>query len=184
MRSLSVAIAALLVAACTFVPTSARAQDSVKVGDQAPGFTLPAATRDSIRWSGVQLSDYIGRNNIVLAFYPADWSGGCTKEVCMMRDNFQALSDLDAQVFGISGDYVYSHYEWAKYHGLQFALLSDHDHTVAKAYQSYNPQSGFNRRTVFAIDRAGKVAYIDHNYIAGSNDSFDALKEGLRRLDK
>jgi peroxiredoxin Q/BCP len=165
-------------------PVAALAQDSLRVGDQAPGFTLPAATKDSIHWGGVKLSDYVGRNLVILAFYPADWSGGCTKEVCTMRDNFQALSDLDAQVFGISGDYVFSHYEWAKHHGLQFALLSDHDHAVAKAYQSYNANSGYNRRTIFVIDRAGKVAYIDRNYNVGSDESFNALKTGLRGLNQ
>lgn len=157
------------------------AGDNLAVGDRAPDFTLPAATKDSINFSGVHLSSVVGTSNIVLAFYPADWSGGCTKEMCTMRDNFSALSQLGATVFGISGDYVYSHREWAKYHSLQFALLSDHDHAVARLYQSYDPQEGYNLRTVFVVDKKGKIAYIDRAYKAGSQESFDNLKAALAR---
>jgi peroxiredoxin len=160
------------------------AQDSVKVGDRAPDFTLPAATKDSVIRSGVHLADRIGQNIIILAFYPADWSGGCTKEMCTMRDNFSTLSNLGADVFGISGDYVWAHHEWAKQQQFQFTLLSDHVHAVAKTYQSYNPQSGFNRRTVYLVDRTGKVAYIDRAYNPGSEESFNTLKAEVQRIKK
>jgi glutaredoxin-dependent peroxiredoxin len=160
------------------------AQDSVKVGDHAPDFTLPAATKDSVIRSGVHMADRIGRNNIVLAFYPADWSGGCTKEMCTMRDNFSSLSDLSADVLGISGDYVWAHHEWAKQQQFQFTLVSDHNHAVARSYQSYNPQSGFNRRTIYLVDRSGKIAYIDRAYDPGSEESFNKLKAELQRLKK
>ncbi|RPH36647.1 peroxiredoxin [bacterium] len=177
--------AAPILATCfLFLAQALCAQDSVKVGDRAPDFSLPGATKDSIIKAGVRLGDLVGRNNIILAFYPADWSGGCTKEMCTMRDNFASLSDLGADVFGVSGDYVYSHHEWAKYHNLQFTLLSDHNHAVAKAYQSYNPQSGLNRRTVYLVDRTGKVAYIDRAYDPGSDTSFNKLKAELQRIKK
>lgn len=163
---------------------SVLAQDSVKVGDRAPDFTLPAATRDSILKAGVHLADRIGHNNIVLAFYPADWSGGCTKEMCTMRDNFGALSDLGADVLAISGDYVWAHHEWARQEQFQFILVSDHKHDIARTYHSYNPQSGFNRRTIYVVDRTGKVAYIDRAYDPGSAESFNKLKDELQRLKK
>ena len=99
-----------------------------------------------------------------------------------MRDNFGELSELDATVFGISGDYVYSHREWAKHHNLQFGLLSDHNHDVAKKYDSYDPSSGYNIRTVYVIDRQGYIAYLDRAYRAGSTESFDRLKAALARL--
>lgn len=175
--------AALILAVCTLLfGQIAFAQDSVKVGDRAPDFTLPAATKDSVIKSGVHLADRIGRNNIILAFYPADWSGGCTKEMCTMRDNFGSLSGLGADVFGISGDYVFAHHEWAKQQQFQFTLLSDHNHAVARTYQSFNPQSGFNRRTIYLLDRNGKVAYIDRAYDPGSMDSFNRLKAELQRI--
>jgi len=155
--------------------------EPLRVGDKAPDFTLPGATKDSLT-GDVKLSDLVGKSAIVLAFYPADWSGGCTKEMCTMRDNFGALSGLGATVFGISGDYVFSHREWAKYHNLQFSLLSDHSHQVAKTYTSYNPESGMNLRTVYVIDRQGKIAYIDLAYKAGESESFENLKGALAKL--
>ncbi len=160
------------------------AQDSVKVGDPAPGFTLPAATKDSVLRAGVRLADRFVHHNVILAFYPADWSGGCTKQMCTMRDNFASLSGIGAEVLAISGDYVFSHHEWAKQHDLQFTLLSDHNHAVAKAYQTYNPQSGFNRRTIYVVDVTGKVAYIDRAYDPGSDESFKKLKTELERIKR
>jgi len=119
----------------------------------------------------------------VLAFYPADWSGGCTREVCTLRDNFTALGALHADVIGISGDYVFSHYEWAKHHNLPFRLASDHNHAVAKQYGSYNESSGHDRRTVFAIDKAGKVAYQDMAYSVRDSVSFGKLQDALKHLN-
>ena len=155
---------------------------TLKVGDSAPDFSLPGATKDTIDFGGVTLSSRTGRNAIILAFYPADWSGGCTKEMCTMRDNFGDLGTLGATVFGISGDYVFSHREWAKSLGLPFMLLSDHDHHVAKLYESFNQKSGFNIRTVYVIDKRGNIAYIDPAYLAGSPESFAKLKSALSAL--
>jgi peroxiredoxin Q/BCP len=91
-----------------------------RVGDVAPDFSLPYATRESIGSEPLVLSSLVGKQNLVLAFYPADWSGGCTKEVCTFRDSFARLGELNADVIGISGDYVYSHYEWVRHHDLPF----------------------------------------------------------------
>ncbi len=156
--------------------------DVRKVGETAPDFSLPFATKDSIGEGDLKLSGLVGSKNIVLAFYPADWSGGCTKEVCALRDNFSSLSELDAEILGISGDYEYSHHEWAKHHDLPFKLVSDHKHEVAKAYGSYNEAAGYNKRTVFVIDKKGKIAYIDLSYSVRDTQSFDKLKKALKDL--
>ncbi|HUL45016.1 MAG TPA: peroxiredoxin [Bacteroidota bacterium] len=152
-----------------------------KVGQAAPDFSLPYATKDSVGGT-VKLSNLVGPKNIVLAFYPADWSGGCTKEVCTMRDNFSALSDLNAQIIGISGDYEYSHHEWAKSNNLPFMLASDHNHEVARSYASYNESTGYNKRTVFVIDKNGNIAYADLSYSVFTLDSFNKLKKALEDL--
>jgi peroxiredoxin len=157
------------------------AQMTLKVGDPAPDFTAPYATKDSIV-SEFRLSSAFGSNIIILAFYPADWSGGCTKEMCTMRGNFAKLSELGATVYGISGDYVYSHREWAKFHNLQFALISDHDHSIGKQYESFNAVSGMNLRTIFVIDKKGRIAYVDPAYKAGEPASFEALSAALSLL--
>jgi peroxiredoxin len=127
------------------------------VGDRAPDSKLPYATKDTIVFNGIQLSSLIGKKNIILAFYPADWSSGCTTEMCTLRDNFKELENLDAEVLRISGDYVFSHHEWAKHLNSQFKLLSDHKHEVAKIYGSYDERTGFNKRTIFVIDKSGKI---------------------------
>lgn len=152
-----------------------------RVGEEAPDFTLPFATKDSVG-GDLKLSSLVGTKNVVLAFYPADWSGGCTKEVCTLRDNFTALADLNAEVIGISGDYEYSHHEWAKTHNLPFLLAADHRHDVAKTYNSYNETAGYNKRTVYVIDRKGKIAYIDLAYSVRDLESFEKLKKALKDL--
>ncbi|MBX2993110.1 MAG: peroxiredoxin [Bacteroidetes bacterium] len=173
---LVVFLMAIVIAAPAF------AGDPLQVGGSAPDFTLSYVTKDTIIGNGFTLSAHLGKNNIILAFYPANWSGGCTKEMCTMRDNFVPLAELGANVYGISGDYVWSHREWAKQLDLQFALLSDHDHTVAKMYSSYNPETGYNKRTVYVIDRSGNIAYIDPDYRVATDDSFNKLKSALRTI--
>jgi peroxiredoxin Q/BCP len=165
-----------------FIAATVFAGETLKVGDSAPMFTLSSATKDTISKNGFSLAGQIGKHNIILAFYPADWSGGCTKEMCTLRDSFTDLSKLGAEVYGISGDYVWSHREWANHLNLQFTLLSDHDHAVARMYQSYNPDTGYNKRTVFVINKQGKIAYIDMEYKAGTPDSFNKLKTALATL--
>ncbi len=151
------------------------------IGDSAPDFSLPYATQDSVAGDDLRLSSFAGKRNVILAFYPADWSGGCTKEVCTLRDNFSALANLDAEILGISGDYEYSHHEWAKHHQLPFKLVSDHDHSVAKTYSSYN-ESGYNKRTVYVVDKSGKIAYIDLQYSVRTSNSFNKLQDALKAL--
>lgn len=154
----------------------------LRVGDRAPDFSLRYATKDSIAGTPLTLSSLIGTSNIILAFYPADWSGGCTKEVCTMRDDFGNIRSLNADILAISGDYVYSHHEWAKHHNLPFKLLSDHNHEVAKAYQSYNENNLMNKRTVVVIDKRGTIAYLDLEYSVRDDEDFKRLKSALAAL--
>ena len=185
---LVLSISTFLVAAALGAFLSPRAvavaaeSDSLRVGDVAPDFSMKYATKDSVAAEPITLAALTKRGNVVLAFYPADWSGGCTKEVCSFRDNFSSLSAMNAQVLGVSGDYVYSHHEWAKHHELPFALASDHDHAVGKRYASYSEKSGYNRRTVYAIDKSGKIAYIDLKYSPTDPASLDKLKAALAAM--
>jgi hypothetical protein len=84
-------IAVALAAQLEIPMTTALAADSLTVGMKAPDFTLAYATKDSIAPEPITLSKEIGKGPIVLAFYPADWSGGCTIEVCTFRDSFAEL---------------------------------------------------------------------------------------------
>jgi peroxiredoxin len=172
-------VVSFLILGSSFEAQAQQAQNDLKVGDFAPGFALPYATRDSISRSPLSLSNLVGKRAVLLAFYPADWSTGCTKEVCTMRDNFAALQALDADILAISGDYVWSHHEWAKSLNLPFKLLSDHAHLVAKLYSSFNEKSLYNRRTVFVIDKQGKISYLNLEYSVGDLRDFEKLKTAL-----
>jgi peroxiredoxin len=165
--------------------TKTTAPAAPKVGESAPDFSLPYATQEKIVLDPkeyMSLSSLRGKN-VILAFYPADWSGGCTTEVCTLRDTFLELGKLNATVLGISGDYVFSHQEWAKFHHLQFPLLSDHDHKIARMYDSYTEERGFNKRTVYLIDKDGVVRYVNLAFKAADKADYDALRASLEKLN-
>lgn len=178
MKFLFAALLSLAVAA----PALAQSADSLKVGDPAPDFSLTWATKDSVSFTPLKLSALEGKGPVVLAFYPADFSGGCTKEVCSMRDNFGALQTLNAKVIGLSGDYPFSSHEWAKQLNLPFILASDHKHEVGRAYNSYLEKMGFNARTVYVVDNGGKIAYIDLHYNPGDMGSLNKLQDALKQM--
>jgi peroxiredoxin len=178
-------------AAAGFVASNAVANDNPKaaaapkIGEAAPEFSLPYATQEKIYMNPKEymtLASLRGKN-VILAFYPADWSGGCTKEVCTLRDTFAELGKLNATVLGISGDYAFSHHEWAKYHKLQFPLLSDHDHKIAKMYDSYMEDMGYNKRTIYLLDKDGVVRYVNMAFKAGDKADYDKLRAELEKLN-
>jgi peroxiredoxin len=164
--------------------STALSQNAPGVGQPAPDFTLGYATADTIMAKGVPLSEAVENGPVLLAFYPADWSPGCTKEVCTFRDSFKDLGDLGVTVWGISGDNIFAHHAWAKSENLPFRLLSDVKHDVARAYGSFNPDTGFNRRTVFVVGRDGRIAYEDLDYSVADQKDFQALREALAGIKR
>ncbi|MHA2612220.1 MAG: redoxin domain-containing protein [bacterium JZ-2024 1] len=160
-----------------------KVEQRVEVGKQAPDFALPYATKEKVELAQPwKLSENLGKHTIVLAFYPADWSPGCTKEVCTFRDNFKDLASLNVLVVGVSGDYVFSHHAWARAENLPFILLSDHAHEVAKLYLSYDEKTGFNKRTIFVIDKKGIIRYRDLEYSVSDEKDFEELKKALKKI--
>lgn len=178
----NVLLAVLILASSSWALCQTDAREAVAVGQEAPDFSLPYATRDSIARTPLALSKIVGQRNIILAFYPADWSSGCTKEMCTMRDDFKDLEKLNGELLAISGDYVFAHHEWAKQQNFPFRLLSDHLHKVARLYGSYTDDRGFNNRTVFVIDKHGKIAYEDLQYSVADSQDFTRLKDALAKL--
>jgi glutaredoxin-dependent peroxiredoxin len=105
--------------------------------------------------------------------------------MCSFRDGWSDLAKLNAKLFGISGDYVFTHHEWAKAHKLTNALLQDHDHVVAKAYASFSPQlQGLAKRTVYLIDKNGIVRYRNLKFRAGAKEDYEALRAELMKLQE
>ena len=103
--------------------------------------------------------------------------------MCSFRDEWSDLAKLNAKLFGISGDYVFTHHEWAKAHHLTNPLLQDHDHAVAKAYASFSPQlGGIDKRTIYLIDKNGIVRYRNLKFRATSKEDYGALRAELMKL--
>ena len=128
---------------------------SVKVGDRAPDFTLPSQMGDN-----VTLSEYLGKKNVVLYFYPKDETTGCTKEACAFRDSYEVFTTLDAEVLGVSGQSIESHKSFASHHGLPFLLLSDVDDKVRRLYGVPASLGIIPGRVTYIIDKQGVVRHI------------------------
>ena len=128
---------------------------AVKVGDKAPDFTLPSQMGDNVK-----LSEYFGKKNVVLYFYPKDESPGCTKEACSFRDNYQELTSLGAEVLGVSGQSIESHKSFATHYGLPFILLSELDNKVRELYGVPSTMGVLPGRVTYVIDKQGVVRSI------------------------
>lgn len=127
----------------------------VKVGDNAPDFTLPSYTGED-----VTLSSFFGNRNVVLYFYPKDESSGCTREACSFRDSYEVFKDLGAEVIGVNSGTVESHKSFAAHHNLPFKLLSDKDNKVRKLYGVPSTLGLIAGRVTYIIDKKGVVRHI------------------------
>jgi peroxiredoxin Q/BCP len=106
------------------------------------------------------LSDFVGKKNLVLHFYPKDYTAGCTREACSFRDSYSAFEHLDAEVVGISLDSEGSRERFAKDGELPFPLLSDSDGSVRGAYGVKPTLALIPGRTTFVIDKKGTIRHI------------------------
>lgn len=150
----------------------------IKVGDKAPDFTLPSQMGDN-----VTLSEYIGKKNIVLYFYPKDESPGCTKEACTFRDNYEELANLGAEVLGISGQSVESHIAFASHYGLPFLLLSDVGNKVRELYGVPSTMGIIPGRVTYIIDKKGVVRHVFVSQTQAQRHVEEA-KKTLRQIEQ
>lgn len=135
----------------------------IEVGDQAPDFTLPMARGETYNDIGeFRLSEATEEGLVVLAFFPAAFTGGCTEEMCAFRDSIGAFNDSDAQVYGISVDLSPSQNIFIQEHGLTFPLLSDFNQEVIEEYGVVRDEiygvSDVAKRSIFVVDD-GTVVY-------------------------
>ncbi|MBC7806499.1 MAG: thioredoxin-dependent thiol peroxidase [Akkermansiaceae bacterium] len=130
-------------------------------GQPAPVFSLSTHTSDT----PVSLSDFAGRI-VVLYFYPADDTPGCTTESCAFRDLSAEYDAAGAVILGISPDDVASHRAFAEKYKLPFPLLADPDHAVAESYGAWKEKNNYGRkymgieRTTFVIGKDGNIAKV------------------------
>ena len=129
-------------------------------GDPAPDFTLPSTNGDEVKLSALK------GKNVVLYFYPADDTSGCTKEACSFRDNLPKFNDLDATILGISKDSIDSHNSFIRKYDLNFTLLSDEELKVHGLYDTWKEKNMYGKkywgteRSTFVIDKSGKIKKI------------------------
>jgi|tagenome__1003787_1003787.scaffolds.fasta_scaffold20143048_2 peroxiredoxin len=159
--ALAAATGALLLGQAKSSGGNEPASTKLKIGDTAPDFTLPATTGDK-----VTLSSFRGKQTVVLAFFPAAFTGGCTKEMQTYQLGIDKFKGTDAAVFGISEDNTPSQKEFASKLGLSFPLLSDFaTRKVAEEYGVFIPEYGVANRVTFVVDKDGRISYIE----AGKN---------------
>jgi peroxiredoxin Q/BCP len=132
-------------------------------GDAAPDFRLPDSAGDQ-----VSLSDFLGRH-VLVYFYPAAGTPGCTKQACDFRDNLAELNDAGFAVVGISPDKPAKLAKFVADEGLTFPLLSDESREVLTAWGAYGEKQNYGRtvtgviRSTFVVDPAGKIAKAMYN---------------------
>ena len=152
-----------------------------QIGQPAPDFTLYNTKKET-----VSLSQQRGKN-IILLFFPFAFSRVCTAELCSVRDHMQQYASLEAEVFGISVDSLYTLARFKEEEHLDFELLSDFNKEVARSYGclyetfSYG-MKGVAKRAAFVIDKKGTVQYAEVLENAGEQPHFEAVQQTLQSL--
>jgi peroxiredoxin len=156
----------------------------IQVGAEAPDFELPSSEFENDRpGKKIRLSAYRGAKNVVLAFYPLDFSPVCSGEhQCFVRD-LPSLDEAGAQVLGISVDSVWTHAAFKKHLGLSYPLLADFQPRgeVAAKYGLFVADRGITARATVIVDKAGRVAWVKEQPIAEARDDAQIVAE-LRKL--
>jgi mycoredoxin-dependent peroxiredoxin len=149
---------------------------AIQVGDKAPDFEL----KDN-HGRAVKLSDFHGRQNVVLLFYPFAFTGVCTGELCALRDNLPTFVNADTQLLAVSNDSIHTLRVFAEQEGLEYPLLSDfwpHGNT-SRSYGVFDEDKGCAVRGTFIIDKEGVVRWTVVNDLPDARD----LNEYVKALD-
>jgi peroxiredoxin len=150
----------------------------IEVGATAPDFVLKDQNNQRVR-----LSDFRGRQHVLLVFYPLAFTHICQGELCQVSDHLGDFSNDGVQLLTISIDSSYAHKVWAEQQGYDFPLLSDawpHGE-VAQAYGVFNADKGFANRGTFLIDKDGVVRFAEMNGPGEARDQ-DAWRKALASL--
>ena len=150
----------------------------ISVGQPAPDFTL----KDQHQME-VKLSDFRGKN-VVIAFYPLDWSPVCTKEHACFTDDLKSFEGVNAQLLGLSVDSAWSHKAYAEKMGIRYPLLADfHPRgAVASQFGLYLADKGITNRATVIVDKQGTVRYVQVYDIPTQRNNADLVAE-LKKLD-
>jgi len=147
----------------------------IQIGSPAPDFALPCSTGELIR-----LSDFRGKSEVVLFFYPKDNTPACTAQACSFRDQYEAFRKAGAEVIGISSDSEISHQQFARLWKLPFLLVSDNKGEVRARYGVARTLGLFPGRATYLIDREGVIRHIFSSQIQTGRhvtEMLEALQE-------
>ena len=155
---------------------------SITKGQPAPNFKLYNTDKKE-----VELASLKGKN-VVLLFFPLAFTSVCTAELCSVRDNYALYNSLNASVYGISVDSLFTLGKFKAEQNLNFDLLSDFNRTASNAYGSIYDSfvfgmSGVSKRSAFVIDKDGIVQYAEVLENAGEQPNFEAIKQTLEGLN-
>jgi peroxiredoxin len=150
---------------------------AISVGAAAPDFSLKDQSQKEVK-----LSDFQGKKNVVIVFYPLDWSPVCTNEHACFVNDMKRFEQLDAQVLGISVDSAWSHKAFAEKMGIHYPLLADFQPrgAVGEKFGVYLEEKGITGRAIAIVDRSGKIAWFKNYDIPALPD----LKEVAEALAK
>jgi glutaredoxin-dependent peroxiredoxin len=155
---------------------------AVQVGDKAIDFTLR-----SHKGEDIQLSSQLDEN-VLLLFFPFAFTGVCTTELCMTRDNLAFYNNIHAKIFGISVDSQFTLAKFAEANDLNFPLLSDFNKTVSEQYGSLYDRfigyyDGVSKRSAFIVDKSGVIQYAEVLESAGDLPNFEEINSILTNLN-
>jgi len=168
---------AVLVVVGVFLTTAKSRADMPKAGDTAPLFT--GLDQDGKEF---KLADHVGKKIVLLYFYPKDFTGGCTKEACGLRDRMGDLSADNVEVVGVSHDSVDSHKKFADQYKLNFTLIADPDGKIIAAYDTKMPVMAMSKRVSFLIGLDGKIVHVTN--AMSPQIHFDEMKAAIDGLKK
>ncbi len=150
----------------------------LELGQKAPDFSLKSHLGTEIK-----LSDYLGKKNVVLVFYPLDFSPMCSSQILEYSSRKANIESLGAEIIGVNRDSIYTHKAWAREFGIDIPLMSDMKGEVAKKYGVYIEEEGVNNRAVFIIDEEGIVRF---EYVEGAPSEYtlhaDRIISELKKL--
>ena len=157
---------------------------AISIGSKAPDFTLKSKQASGL--VDVNLSNNFGKKNTLLLFFPAAFTGVCTKEMCDLSAGLSAYSGLNAEVIGISVDTPFAQEAWAQKEKIGITLASDLNKEVIKKYQVVFPMlAGVGdtaARAAFVIDKHGIVQYSEQTPTPKDLPNFEAIKTTLAKL--
>jgi len=155
---------------------------AITIGQKAPNFTIPDQDKNMVSLESLQ------GKNVVLLFFPAAFTGVCTKELCETRDALSFYNGVNAKVFGVSVDMPFSLGKFREANGINFSLLSDFNKDVISAYDVVNENfvaglKGVAKRASFVIDKEGIVRFAEVLPNPADYPNFDEMKKTLEAIN-